>query len=141
MRKAFLKKVRATLEDMRGQTLGSVQRELTQGREHTKDDGMDTYDLASDARQREISTILSDRERDKLQAVDEALERIEDSTYGVCEECGADVAEGRLAALPFTRLCVTCQSERERESKLNKRFEDDRGSRRLSTGDTDDDAS
>jgi len=126
---------------MRGQTLGSVQRELTQGREHTKDDGMDTYDLASDARQREISTILSDRERDKLQAVDEALERIEDSTYGVCEECGADVAEGRLAALPFTRLCVTCQSERERESKLNKRFEDDRGSRRLSTGDTDDDAS
>jgi DnaK suppressor protein len=139
VRKAFLKKVKTTLEQMREQTVGTVQRELSEGREHTKDDGMDTYDLASDARDREISTILTDRDRNKLVAIDEALERIDDGSYGVCEECGADIAEGRLAALPFTRLCVTCQSEMERESKLHRRFEEDRSFRRLSTADGGDD--
>lgn len=139
MRKAFLKKVRAKLEEMREQTLRSVKQELAEGREQTKDDGMDTYDLASDARDREIDNILSDRDRAKLIAIDEALERVEAGSYGKCEECGALIAEGRLLALPFTRLCVTCQSEQERESRLNRRYEDDRAFRRLGTGDLDDD--
>lgn len=140
MRKVFLKKVKASLEAMRGQTLRNVQQEVTDGREQTKDDGMDTYDLASESRDREIHTILNDRDRSKLLAIDDALERIEEGSYGKCEECGADIAEGRLSALPFTRLCVTCQSEQERESRLNRRFEDDRGFRRLGTGDLDDES-
>jgi DnaK suppressor protein len=141
VRKAFLKKARTTLEDMRAQTVRSVQHELTEGREHQKDDGMDTYDLASDARDQEISVILTDRVREKLGAIDEALGRIDEGSYGVCEECGLDIAEGRLLALPFTRLCVSCQSDRERESKLNRRYEDDRATRRLGTDGADDDNS
>jgi DnaK suppressor protein len=141
MRKAFLKKVKASLADMRAQTLRSVQQEMSEGREQSKDDGMDTYDLASESRDREIDAILTDRERSKLLAIDEALERIEDGSYGKCEECGADISEGRLSALPFTRLCVTCQSEQERESRLNRRFEDDRAFRRFGSGDLDDDSS
>jgi len=141
VRKAFLKKARTTLEEMRAQTVRSVKHEITEGREHQKDDGMDTYDLASDARDQEISVILTDRVREKLGAIDEALGRMDDGSYGVCEECGLDIAEGRLLALPFTRLCVSCQSDRERESKLNKRYEDDRGSRRLGTDGADDDNS
>jgi DnaK suppressor protein len=140
MRKAFLKKAKAALEDMRTQTLHNVQQEVAEGREQTKDDGMDTYDLASESREREIHTILNDRDRAKLLAIEDALERIEDGSYGKCEECGADIAEGRLVALPFTRLCVTCQSEQERESRLNRRYDDDRGFRRLGTGDMDDDS-
>jgi DnaK suppressor protein len=126
---------------MRAQTVRSVKHEITEGREHQKDDGMDTYDLASDARDQEISVILTDRVREKLGAIDEALGRMDDGSYGVCEECGLDIAEGRLLALPFTRLCVSCQSDRERESKLNKRYEDDRGTRRLGTDGADDDNS
>jgi DnaK suppressor protein len=141
VRKAFLKKARTTLEEMRAQTVRSVKQEITEGREHQKDDGMDTYDLASDARDQEISVILTDRVREKLGAIDEALGRMDDGSYGVCEECGLDIAEGRLLALPFTRLCVSCQSDRERESKLNKRYEDDRGSRRLGGDGADDDNS
>jgi DnaK suppressor protein len=138
MRKAFLKKAKATLEEMRAQTMRSVQQEVAEGREQTKDDGMDTYDLASESRDREIHTILNDRDRAKLLAIDDALERVEDGSYGKCEECGADIAEGRLVALPFTRLCVTCQSEQERESRMNRRYDEDRGFRRLGTGDVDD---
>ena len=135
MRKAFLKKSRETLESMRSQMLRNVQQELQEGRDSSKDEGMDTYDLASDARDREISHILTDRDRGKLEAIDEALSRVDDGSYGLCEDCGAEIAEGRLQALPFTRLCVTCQSDRERESRMNKRYEEDRSFRRLGAGD------
>ncbi len=141
MRKAFLKKARETLQNMRAQLLRNVQTELQEGRETSKDEGMDTYDLASDARDREINVILTDRDRDKMQAIDEALERVEEGSYGVCESCESDIAEGRLEALPFTRLCIQCQSEREKEARMNKRFEEDRTFRRLNPTDSDDDAS
>jgi DnaK suppressor protein len=137
MRKTFLKKSRETLEAMRAQLLRSVQHELHQGRDQQKDEGMDTYDLASDARDREISHILNDRDRGKLEAIDEALTRVDDGSYGLCEDCEGEITEGRLQALPFTRLCVTCQSDRERESRINKRYEEDRTSRRLGVGETD----
>jgi DnaK suppressor protein len=141
MRKAFLKKARDTLQEMRAQLLRNVQAELHEGREQSKDEGMDTYDLASDARDREINFILTDREREKLQAIDEALARVDEGSYGVCESCESDIAEGRLEALPFTRLCINCQAEREKEARMNKRFEEDRTYRRLNTGDTDEETS
>src|SRR5712692_298359 len=98
MRKTFLKKARETLQEMRVQLLRNVQEELHEGREQTKDEGMDTYDLASDARDREIDVILTDRDRDKLQAIDDALARIDDGSSGVCESCESDIAEARLEA-------------------------------------------
>src|SRR5262245_25948662 len=141
MRKPFLKKIRETLQEMRAQLLRNVRSELQEGREQSKDEGMDTYDLASDARDREISLILTDRDRDKLLAIDDALARVEDGTYGLCESCESDIAEGRLEALPFTRLCISCQAEREKEAKSMKRFEEDRTYRRLATGDADEEGS
>jgi DnaK suppressor protein len=141
MRKTFLKKSRETLLGMRGQLLRNVQHDLHEGREQTKDEGMDTYDLASDARDREINLILTDRDREKLQAIDEALGRVDEGSYGICESCESEIAEARLAALPFTRLCVNCQAEREKEAKLNKRFEEDRTYRRLGTSDSDEETS
>src|SRR5678815_3694563 len=87
MRKAFLKKMREKLLEMRAQLLRNVQSDLHEGREQTKDEGMDTYDIASDARDREISLILNDRDRDKALAIDDALARIDEGTYGVCDSC------------------------------------------------------
>ena len=141
MRKAFLKKARETLEEMRAQLLRNVQQDLNAVRDASKDEGMDTYDLASDARDKEINLILGDRDREKVQAIDEALSRVDDGSYGICESCESDIAEARLQALPFTRLCVNCQAERERELKLNRRFEEDRTFRRLSSGDGEDESS
>ena len=140
MRKAFLKKAREALQEMRAALLRNVRQDLHQGREASKDEGMDTYDLASDARDREINLILTDRDRDKMQAIDDALARIDEGTYGVCESCESDIAEGRLEALPFTRLCISCQAEREKEAKSMKR-EEDRTYRRLGTSDADEEGS
>ena len=137
MRKAFLKNVREKLLEMRRQTMREISNDLQQGREGAKDEGMDTYDLASEERDREISFILTDRERERLQAIQEALERVEDGSYGICESCEMEIAPARLEALPFTRLCVTCQAEREKEAKTSRRFDDERTYRKLSATDVD----
>ncbi len=101
MRKTFLKKAREALQEMRAQLLRNVQEELHEGREQTKDEGMDTYDLASDARDREINVILTDRDRDKLQAIDDALARIDD---GDGAALSASAAPARRAS-PIPATC------------------------------------
>lgn len=141
MRKTFLKKMREKLLEMRAQLLRNTQSDLQEGREQTKDEGMDTYDIASDARDREISLILNDRDRDKALAIDDALARIDEGSYGVCDSCESDIAEARLEALPFTRLCVSCQAEREKEAKSMKRPDEDRSYRRLGASDLDEEGS
>ena len=140
MRKSFLKSAREKLLEMKKQLLAEIQQDIKQGRESSKDEGMDTYDLASEERDREINFILTDRDRGKLQAIEDALDRVEEGSYGLCESCEAEIAEGRLLALPFTRLCVQCQADREIEAKQNRRGEDDRAYRRLGTADLDEDS-
>jgi DnaK suppressor protein len=143
VRKEVLKKAADTLTEMKTQLLREIEDRLKEEKEGVKDEGRDTYDLASDERDREINIILTDREREKLLAIDEALQRIKDKTYGVCE-CGCDNCEGeiglgRLKVLPFTRLCVRCQEETEKENKLQRRFDEERSYRRLSNSDVEED--
>ncbi len=137
-RKKFLAKMRESLLEMKAKLLTEIDTELKAEREGNKDEGLDTYDLASEERDREINFILSDRERVKIKQIDDALERIEDASYGVCESCGLEIAEERLNAMPFTRLCRDCQQEQEREAKSQRRFEDERNTyRKLGSTDAD----
>jgi DnaK suppressor protein len=114
------------LAEMKDKLHGELEAELRAEREGNKDEGMDTYDLASEERDREINFILSDRERVKVKQIDDALERLDDNTYGVCESCGLEIAEERLNAMPFTRLCRDCQQDMEREAKSQRRNDDER---------------
>jgi DnaK suppressor protein len=143
VRKDFLKKASETLLDTKKQLLREIQDRVREETEGSKDEGRDTYDLASDERDREINFILNDREREKLLAIDEALQRIKDKTYGMCEcgceNCEGEIQLGRLKILPFTRLCVKCQEETEKESKRQKRFEDERRYRKLTITDFEED--
>jgi DnaK suppressor protein len=126
-RKKFLGKVRERLEEMKEKILAEMNNAMRAEREGSKDEGLDTYDLASEERDREISFILSDRERVKIGSIDDAFQRIADGSYGVCESCGLEIGEERLEALPFTRLCRDCQQDQEREARTQRRAEDDRG--------------
>ena len=134
-RREFLKQAAEMLKDMKRQAMKEMQDHVKVETEGVKDEGRDTYDLASDERDREINFILNDREREKLLAIDEALQRIKEKTYGICESCEGEIQLGRLKILPFTRLCVRCQEENEKESKRQKNVEDERGYRRLVVGD------
>jgi DnaK suppressor protein len=135
VRKAFLKQARETLLDMKAQVLRGIREDLREDREGQKDEGRDAYDVASEERDREINYLLSGRDRTKLQSIDQALARIEEGTYGICESCEGEITAERLRAMPFTRLCVQCQSERETEAKRNRRVEDYGAFRRLGTSD------
>ena len=130
-RREFLKQAAEMLEETKKQLLKEMHGRVRGESEGVKDEGRDTYDLASDERDREINFILNDREREKLLAIDEALERIKDKTYGICESCEGEIQLGRLKILPFTRLCVRCQEENEKEAKRQKSLEDERSYRKL----------
>ncbi len=140
-RREFLKQATEMLEEMKRQALKEMQDHAKVETEGVKDEGRDTYDLASDERDREINFILNDREREKLLAIDEALQRIKEKTYGICESCEGEIHLGRLKVLPFTRLCVRCQEENEKESKRQKTLEDERSYRRLVMNDFEEEGS
>jgi len=137
-RRDFLKQASEMLEEMKRSLMKEMQGRVKGETEGSKDEGRDTYDLASDERDREINFILNDREREKLHAIDEALQRISEKTYGLCESCEGEIQLGRLKVLPFTRLCVRCQEENEKESKRQKTLENERSYRRLDATDAED---
>ena len=138
-REKFLAQVREQLLETKNKLLSEIDSESRAEREGNKDEGKDTYDLASEERDREINFILSDRERVKLKQIDDALGRLDDGSYGVCESCGLEIAEERLSAMPFSQLCRDCQQDQEREAKSNRRFDEDRNAyRKLGSTDGDD---
>lgn len=66
-------------------------------------------------RERDLS--LSENIKDILQKVNEALERIEEGTYGKCVSCGEDIPLERLEALPYASLCIPCKQKEEKASR------------------------
>src|SRR5438552_1684982 len=120
-RTKFLADLRQHLLDLKTKLLGEMESESKAERESNKDEGMDTYDLASEERDREINFILSDRGRNKVKHIDDALQRMDEGSYGMCDSCGLEIGEERLEAMPFTRLCRDCQQEQEREAKSQRR--------------------
>jgi DnaK suppressor protein len=140
-RKKLLADQQTALLEMKNKLIAESESEARAEREANKDEGMDTYDLASEERAREINFILSDRDRAKSQQIDDALARIADGSYGVCESCGLEIADERLRILPFTRLCRDCQQDQEREARSQRKYDDGRNSyRKLGSTDADEES-
>lgn len=64
----------------------------------------------------EVDFALMEMKSETLAKIDEAVRRLENGTYGACVECGAEIAEARLVALPFAALCRSCQENEEARS-------------------------
>jgi DnaK suppressor protein len=69
--------------------------------------------------------LLGDAAREEVLAIDDALQRLRDGSYGSCENCGKAIEQARLDVLPFTRLCLQCQ--RQAECQKTARAETTRG--------------
>ena len=82
--------------------------------------GMHQADAGSDAYDKDFALSLLSQEQDALYEIEEALKRIENGTYGVCEMSGKPIPPARLEALPFARLTVECQAEFERTKKFQR---------------------
>ena len=71
----------------------------------------DLADQASGNNEVHIQLKLKQTDAKILQAIEEALRRIEKGTYGICRDCGEEIAAPRLNAIPWTRVCITCKEK------------------------------
>lgn len=79
----------------------------------------DVLDVSASDLDRTLCLLLRERDRNKLKAIDEALERIEEGTFGICEDCGDEIPLGRLKVMPFATSCIDCKTKQERRDKQN----------------------
>jgi DnaK suppressor protein len=77
----------------------------------------DPNDRATQESDRTFELRIRDRERKLLNKIREALERIDNGTFGVCEMCGEEISEARLKARPVTTLCIDCKIEQEKTER------------------------
>lgn len=73
-------------------------------------------DVGTDNMEREKAFFFATREGRFLYHIEQAIERIEAGTYGLCQECGNEIGRERLEAVPHARLCIACKSMEEKSS-------------------------
>jgi DnaK suppressor protein len=78
----------------------------------------DIADRASQESDQYFTLRLRDRDRKLITKIKEALERIENGTYGICESCGEEISVPRLKARPVTTLCIECKSRQEEDERM-----------------------
>ena len=71
----------------------------------------DMADQASGNNEVHIALKLRQTDAKILQAIEDALQRVEKGTYGACRDCGEPIAEARLGAIPWTRVCIKCKEK------------------------------
>jgi len=78
----------------------------------------DPTDRASLESDRNFELRIRDRERKLIGKIREALQRIEDGEFGLCESCEEEIGIARLKARPVTTMCIDCKTEQERQEKI-----------------------
>jgi DnaK suppressor protein len=128
-----MKTIKDMLVKMREELVQEIGRRTKATTEAGAQDIGDILDSVSEERTRELDMILTDREKRKLHQIDDAIDRIEEGTYGQCEECGVKVPKARLKVLPFAKFCVECQEKMEREERYT-REEPEEGIKKVPMG-------
>jgi len=77
----------------------------------------DPTDQASLESDRNFLLRMRDRERKLISKINDALKKIEDGTFGICEHCGEEITDKRLQARPVTEYCIDCKKEMEAQEK------------------------
>ena len=116
--KKDLDQIRKALEGKKSELLQLLQKSQSDGREiDSESEAMDIVDKASSSYTKEFMFSRSNQERLFIQAIEEALKRIEDGSFGECSNCGEIVNRKRLEAVPWAELCLACQ-ELEEQGRL-----------------------
>ncbi len=114
MRKRDLNRFQKALNEMRKQVVDNARKAVSGDVHLDPDDFPDEIDTASSESGLSFIGRLRERERVLLQKIDEALERIQDGTYGECTACGEEIRLKRLQARPVATLCIDCKSQQEK---------------------------
>ncbi len=121
MKTEELDQIRKVLLRKRALLSGNVNSLESQALKQSRQDGsgdlsnmpIHMADIGSDNFEQEFTLGLIENEEDLLRAIDEALERIDDGTYGKCESCNKSIPKDRLKAIPHASLCIECQRQEE----------------------------
>ena len=111
MKKDRLVHYRKKLEEKHRQLVEEVGRNVLYGKGPEDDSIKDLGDQASSAYNREFLFELGNGDRRLLKEVALALQKINEGGFGDCERCGEPIAEARLNAIPWTRVCITCKEK------------------------------
>ncbi len=120
LRKKELDDLRRVLLALRDRLTGQVA--ALQGASLESPDWVNLEEDGTDAFDRQFALKLASTEEDSLFEIDEALRRMDEGQYGVCEACEGAIEKPRLKALPFARLCIDCKSEQEKQERRNAPF-------------------
>jgi RNA polymerase-binding transcription factor DksA len=74
-------------------------------------------DLGSDTHEQEKTAYLLETEYQKVKLISQAIKRIKDKTFGLCELCGCHINDERLNIIPYAKVCVQCQTKEEKRKK------------------------
>jgi DnaK suppressor protein len=116
MEKERLEYFRELLNERLKTLLEEAEKTVT-GMTNDRDSFPDPTDRANLETDRSFLLRIRDRERKLIGKIQEALARIDDGAFGICEECGEDISEERLKARPVTTLCIDCKTKAEEEEK------------------------
>ena len=117
MNKTQLKRFRTLLEEKRDDIIKKAKQTLDEDMTLDANDLPDEMDLASSEYLQSFTFRLRGREKSFLDKIEKALGRIDDGTFGICEECGEEISVKRLEARPETTLCIRCKEDQERAEK------------------------
>jgi DnaK suppressor protein len=99
---------------LRAELLREVSESYATCRELGQDGVADIGDMSSNAYNRDVLFNLSETQRQRIRDIDIALERIAQGEYGICMQCGEEIAPRRLEVRPFSRYCIECKTDIEK---------------------------
>jgi len=109
-----IKKFKEELLSLKEQLLSLVQKTTRDEKEYPSSEVGDTIDLAADSSARELLFELNHNERKRLEDIDNALKKIEQGVFGICENCGDNISKKRLEAVPYAHFCIKCKAQLEK---------------------------
>ncbi|NNE01012.1 MAG: TraR/DksA family transcriptional regulator [Pirellulaceae bacterium] len=112
-----IKKLRETLVRRRDAIRRALQGDLSLLRELHQEKTGDVLDAAADTVQDELNSQLIEVEARELNAIEEAIIRMDHGTYGTCDGCGKSIPISRLRAVPYATHCIECRRKSERSGK------------------------
>ncbi|HEU4383773.1 MAG TPA: TraR/DksA C4-type zinc finger protein [Anaeromyxobacteraceae bacterium] len=112
------KRLRSLLEESKRHILAAARRTLLEESTLDSDDLPDEMDQASSEHAHSLVYRLRHREKLLLAKIEKALERLEDGSFGICEDCGEAISPKRLAARPMATLCIDCERDKEQRERL-----------------------
>ena len=114
--------LQAMLHDREREMRATLQHRLVQLPQEALDDGLDDSEHAEAEIQEHIAVAVLQMKGDALQRLRAALDRLDAGEYGFCDDCGREIAEQRLLALPFALRCTACESAHEQDEARQRRF-------------------